>query len=30
MVIAGKCPVHATLENPVFFKSEMVGEPARG
>jgi putative redox protein len=30
MVIAGKCPVHATLENPVFFVSEMVGEPARG
>jgi putative redox protein len=25
MVIAGKCPVHLTLENPVFFVSELVG-----
>ncbi len=23
MVIAGKCPVHVTLENPVFFVSEL-------
>jgi putative redox protein len=28
--IAGKCPVHRVLENPVFFVSELVGEPARG
>jgi uncharacterized OsmC-like protein len=25
-VIAGKCPVHATLANPVFFLSEVVDD----
>jgi len=29
-VISGKCPVHVTLENPVFFVTDVVGETVSG
>ncbi len=29
-VISGKCPVHLTLENPVFFVTDVVGETING